>query len=148
MKILSSLVVLGLLPVLTSCPKPQIPEFCPAPARISCQTGCYDGKTGLHLSASEPPGSDSSVVLTWRVYVLADSSMGAPFSNPKIRDVRSGTNLIVADSLLGNNQKVYVQIQSACTGYPQDKAPGLMAAAFIKRYDKTSTCYRWVGQPF
>lgn len=140
------LFILG--PLLMSCPRPTVPDFCARPDPITVRAGCYDTRKGLVLYSSVPPGSDQSTLLRWSVYIVADSLIGAPFNKAQIRDVASGDSLVVDNDLLAANQKVYVEIVSECTGYPQDKAPGLAAAAFIKRYSQSSGCDNWVQQPF
>lgn len=148
MKLLQPLLLVGLMTTMISCPRPQIPEFCPAPKNIVIQSKCYDSREGLTLAASSLSGNDQSVILKWNVYVLSDSLASAPFNNPRFHDVVSNKNIVVPDSILQGNQKVYVSIQSECSGYPQDKAPGQVAAAFIRRYNKASNCYQWIQQPF
>ncbi len=140
MKLSQPFLLIGLLTVTTSCPRPQVPDFCPSPEQIYIQTKCYDSQTGLAIAVSPPPGNDQSVLLKWNVYVLADSLADAPFSNPQFRNVVSSTGLTIPDSILRDNQKVYVSIQSECAGYPQNKAPGQAAAAFIRRYNKANSC--------
>lgn len=142
-----SWLILGLIS-LTSCPKPFSPTFCDKPEHVTITQMCYDLRKGLVVQASPVVSSDTSVKLNWTVYILADTSAKAPFFRPALNNVTAGYTVTLPDSLLRDNRKIFVEIRTTCTGVNANKAVGINANAFVKRYNKTSNCYQWGEQPF
>ncbi|GAB4036184.1 hypothetical protein [Spirosoma gilvum] len=133
---------LGTLAI-TSCPRPQLPNFCDKPDHIFVDPVCYEANKGLTIRASPIESADTSIRLYWMVYILADSSQQAPFLHPQIDNVLGGYALTLSDSSLKANQKVYVEVRSSCAGVPGKKTVAINGNVFVRRYNQANHCYQW-----
>ncbi len=136
------ILVAGTLAI-TGCPRPKLPDFCDKPAYIFVDPACYDSDKGLTIKASPIESSDSTSSLSWMVYILADSSQQAPYSHPQVKDIPAGYTLTLPDSLLNDNQKVYVEVRSRCAGVPDEKTIAINGDVFVRRFNKANDCYQW-----
>ncbi|WP_206170701.1 hypothetical protein [Spirosoma pollinicola] len=146
MKIVQLLILAVSMLFTTGCPRPFTPTFCEAADKITVDNSCYEASEGLIVQASGLVTADSTIRLEWTVYIFADSSGHEYFDHADIT-VNDGFRwIVVPDSLLKDNQKIYVRVDTHCPG--NEKAPGLCYNQFVKRYKKSSACYKWEAQPF
>lgn len=130
----------------TGCPRPYSPAFCSAPERLTVDDNCYKSREGLTVRTSELTTIDSNIRFEWTIFIFADSLSPEYFDHADITINKGPRQIIVPDSLLKDNQKIYVRVNTYCKD--NEKAPGLCYNQFVKRYKKSSSCYQWEAQPF
>ncbi len=146
MKIAQLLILAVSMVFTTGCPRPFSPTFCEAPDRITVNDTCYEASEGLIVRASGLATADSNIRFEWTVFIFADSLSPEYFDHADITINKGSRQVIVPDSLLKDNQKIYVRVNTYCPG--NEKAPGLCYNQFVKRHKKSSACYQWEAQPF
>lgn len=127
---------------MTSCPTLYVPDFCASPNPITLTAGCYGIEQGVVMRTAPLVSADTSIRLNWTVYVMADTAAKAPFFNPQVKQLIAGNVLTLPDSVIKDNHKIYVVVETSCTG----KARGANLNVFVKRLNKASGCYYWGEQ--
>lgn len=130
----------------SGCPRPVMPTFCDAPDRITVDNVCYKDNEGLIVRASRLAMADLTIRFEWTVFIFADSSNSQYFDHADITISNGPRQITVPDTLLKDNQKIYVRVNTYCS--ENEKAPGVRYNQFVKRYKKSNACYKWEEQPF